>query len=272
MIKLFLSLIFAFSASALFAQPDCMPQTKAFISGERIQYDVKYNWGLLWVDAGEVVFAVEDTVFNDRPSYWFKGYGRSKPKWDWVYTVRDTFDAIGTKGTLSPLYFNRKTSEGSYKVDNSYWYYPENNFIKGSVWNSDIEKTKSVGFRYEECVWDLLSAVYYARNLDYSQYRAGDKIPFNMVIDGKVNYLFIRFLGKEVMEMPSEKKYSTIKFSALLVDGTIFDGGEDMTVWVSDDENKIPLKVEAKIKVGWIKAYLVDTKGLKYNDIQPLAD
>ncbi len=93
-----------------------------------------------------------------------------------------------------------------------------------------------------------------------------------MVIDGKVNYLFIRFLGKEVMEMPSEKKYSTIKFSALLVDGTIFDGGEDMTVWVSDDENKIPLKVEAKIKVGWIKAYLVDTKGLKYNDIQPLAD
>lgn len=79
MIKLFLSLIFAFSASALFAQPDCMPQTKAFISGERIQYDVKYNWGLLWVDAGEVVFAVEDTVFNDRPSIGSKATADQNP-------------------------------------------------------------------------------------------------------------------------------------------------------------------------------------------------
>ena len=261
-----------FCSKVIIAQPNCLSQTSTFKSGELISYDVKYNWGLLWVDAGEVSFMVEDTVYNDQKAYWFKGYGRSKPKWDWVYKVRDSFDAVGTMEQLKPLYFRRNTSEGSYLVDNEYWYDHKKNIVKSKVYNSDIKEIKHSQFAYNECIWDLLSAVYYARNLDYNQYKPNDKIPFNLIIDGKVNNLFVRYLGKEVLETPSGKKYPTIKFSALLVDGTIFDGGEDMTVWVTDDKNKIPLKVEAKIQVGWIKAFLKETKGLKYNAIQAIAD
>lgn len=256
----------------LCSQPNCLPQSNTFQAGELIKYDVKYNWGLLWVDAGEVNFMVEETVYEGKNAFWFKGYGRSKPKWDWVYKVRDSFDAIGTLEQLRPLYFRRNTSEGSYKVDNEYWYKPEKKLIQTKIYNSKIAQIKYSQTAYNECIWDLLSAVYYARNLNYASYKTNEKIPFNLIIDGKVNHLFVRYLGKEILEMPSEKKYKTIKFSALLVDGTIFDGGEDMTVWVTDDQNKIPLKVEAKIQVGWVKAFLVETKGLKYDAIQPIAD
>jgi hypothetical protein len=254
------------------AQTNCFPQTSAFKAGEQIQYDVKYNWGLLWVDAGEVSFMVDDTIYNNQKAYWFKGYGRSKPKWDWVFKVRDSFDAVGTITQLKPLYFRRNTREGSYLVDNEYWYNHQQKNIKAKVYNSDSEETKYLNVPLNECIWDLLSAVFYARNLDYETYAINAKIPFNLIIEGKVNNLFVRYLGREVLEMPSGKKYKTIKFSALLVDGTIFAGGEDMTVWVTDDRNKIPLKVEAKIQVGWVKAFLTSTKGLKYDAIQPIAD
>lgn len=262
---------FILFSSQLFAQPNCLEQNSAFKAGELLSYDIKYNWGLLWVDAGEVSFMVEDTTYQGQKAFWFKGYGQSKPKWDWVYKVRDSFDAIGTIEQLTPLYFRRNTSEGSYKVDNENWYYNSKGIIKSKVYNSDTKETKWLKTTYDQCLWDLLSAVYYARNLNYASYRVNEKIPFNLIIEGKVNNLFVRYLGKDILEMPSGEKYKTIKFSALLVDGTIFDGGEDMTVWVSDDKNKVPLKVEAKIQVGWVKAFLINTKGLKYNAIQPIA-
>ncbi len=268
-----LTILFSFVViTSASSQKDCSTDAKAYQAGEVLHYDIKYNWGILWVDAGEVVFSVQETTYNKQAAYWFKGYGRSKPKWDWVYTVRDTFDAIGTKQNLSPLYFSRNTSEGSYKVDNVYKYFPQQGYIESTIYNSEKNTTTQKKIDYNQCLWDLLHAVYYARNLNYTNYKINTQIPFNLVIDGKINNLFIRYLGKEVLEMPSEKKYNTLKFSVLLVDGTIFDGGEDMTIWVSDDKNKVALKVEAKIKVGSVKAFLTHTKGLRNGDIKPLAD
>jgi len=248
----------------------CLDQSPAYQAGEELWYDVKYNWGVIWVDAGEVMFAVEDAKWEGYDAHWFKGYGRSMPKWDWVYKVRDTFDAIGTQEQLKPLYFHRNTSEGKYQVNNKYWFDSEKEIINAEVYNSDEEEKIVKKVPFEDCIWDVLSAIYYARNIDFTGYSSDQKIPFNLIVDGKVHNLYVRYLGKEKLEMPDETIYNTIKFSALLVEGTIFDGGEDMTVWVSDDQNKIPLKVQAKIQVGWVKAFLKSTKGLKYGDITPL--
>ena len=115
----------------------CLDQTTAYQAGEELWYDVKYNWGVIWVDAGEVMFAVEDAKWEGHGAHWFKGYGRSMPKWDWVYKVRDTFDAIGTQEQLKALYFHRNTSEGKYKVNNKYWFDNEKEIIKAEVYNSD---------------------------------------------------------------------------------------------------------------------------------------
>ncbi|GAA5028970.1 hypothetical protein GCM10011506_16880 [Marivirga lumbricoides] len=248
----------------------CLPQSTAYKAGEEIWYDVKYNWGIIWVDAAEVKFAVEDAKWEGEDAYWFKGYGRSMPKWDWVYKVRDSFDAIGTIQQLKPLYFHRNTNEGGYKVDEKYWFKDEQNIIKSSIITSEKDEKQVKTLPYKDCIWDVLSAIYYARNLNFEGFQPEQKIPFNLIVDGKIHNLFVRYLGKEELEMPDGKIYKTIKFSALLVEGTIFDGGEDMTVWVSDDKNKVPLKVQAKIKVGWVKAFLRSTKGLKYSEIEPL--
>lgn len=263
-------ILFLVYCSPKLLEAQCLEQSTAYQSGEEIWYDVKYNWGVIWVDAGEVMFAVEDAKWKGNDAHWFKGYGRSMPKWDWIYNVRDSFDAIGTQEQLKPLYFHRNTKEGSYKVNNKYWFNSEKEVIKTEVYNSDDKEEIKKEIPYNYCIWDVLSAIYYARNLNFTSYETDEKIPFNLIVDGKVHNLYVRYLGKEQLEMPDETVYNTIKFSALLVEGTIFDGGEDMTVWVSDDRNKIPLKVQAKIQVGWVKAFLKSTKGLKYGDITPL--
>jgi hypothetical protein len=101
--------------------------------------------------------------------------------------------------------------------------------------------------------------MYYARNIDFNKLNPDDKIPFNMFLDNQVYHLYIRFIGKEVIKT-KYGKFRAIKFKPLLLKGTIFEGGEKMTVWVSDDANHIPVRVESPISVGSVKVDMMDFK------------
>ena len=79
-----------------------------------------------------------------------------------------------------------------------------------------------------------------------------------MVVDGEIHDIYIRYLGKETIKNRDGRTFKCLKFSPLLVEGTIFESGEDMTVWVTDDANRIPIIVEAKILIGSVKAVFVD--------------
>jgi hypothetical protein len=112
-------------------------------------------------------------------------------------------------------------------------------------------------------VQDVISAVYYARNIDFSKYKQNDRIPFTMFLDNEVYNMYIRYLGREDVKT----KYGTfkaIKFKPLLVKGEVFKGGENMTVWVSDDPNRILLRAESPILVGSVKVDMMGYKNLRY--------
>ena len=113
-------------------------------------------------------------------------------------------------------------------------------------------------------IYDVISGVYQIRNLDFDKYEINDTIPVRMIIDNEIFDLYIRYLGKEVLKTHDKRKFRTIKFSALLIEGTIFKGGEDLYVWVTDDLNRIPVLVEAKILIGSVKAALSGTDNLKF--------
>lgn len=114
-----------------------------------------------------------------------------------------------------------------------------------------------------ECGFDVLSFVYFARNIDFSSVKENETIPVTVIIDNEFYDLYVRYLGKETIKTKNDETFKCIKFSALLVEGTIFKGGEDFFVWVTDDKNRVPVLVQAKILVGSVKAYLTKTEGLK---------
>jgi len=241
----------------------CKPEIKAFQEGEELYFDAVYNWGFIWVNAGKVNFKLEKVPFNGKEVYHFSGFGKSVKKYDWLYTVRDYYDSWATIPDMKPLKYIRNTSEGQNKTYNVYTFDYSNNKIYSDTWNTEhAQKLDTLDL--QACLFDIMTAVYYVRTLALSKYKINEKIPVKMIIDNEVYNLYGRYLGKEQLETHDGKKYNTLKFSILLVEGTIFKGGEDLVVWITDDNNRVPLLVEAKILVGTVKAVFTGAKNLLY--------
>lgn len=247
----------------LSAQSQCLENAEPFKIGERVEYEVYYNWGFIWVNAGEVSFSVKPGLYKGKPVYHFVSEGISKSNYDWLYKVRDTYESKVAVDQFQPMWFKRDTYEGKFKVDEEYNYLPEENKVAFTLEDSENTLIKDT-LDVKPCSFDVITMVYYARTIDFSKYKTGAKIPINVLIDGEAHALYIRYLGTEVVETREKKKFDCIKFKPLLVEGSIFQGGEDMTVYVTNDKNKIPILVEAKIIVGSIKAYLSKSSNIKH--------
>lgn len=233
-----------------------------FKVGEKITYRAVYNWGFIWVNAGDVEFLVLDTLFQGKPAIHFKSQGWSLKQYDWFFKVRDRFESVVNK-SFQPLWFERDTYEGGFVVYNRYDFYHDKKEVVITSQTSE-RPFKIDTLALKTSTYDVLSAIYYCRNLDFDKYRKGDRIPLTMAIDNEIFDLYIRYLGRELLTTRDGKVYSTIRFSAMLVEGTIFKGGEDLNVWVTDDRNRVPLLVEAKILVGSVKAVITGMEGLKF--------
>lgn len=240
----------------------CFETNFAFNEGESISYEVYYNWGFIWLNAGYVEFNVKEGNYHNRDIYYLDAFGTTYKSYDWFFKVRDHYQCYLDKETLRPLWFHRENYEGGFEVDNKYFYNYQENQVYTYTQNTDQPFIKDT-VQIDPCTFDLLSIIYYARNLDFTGLKTGDSIPVTTIIDNEIYHLYIRYLGKETITSRSGEKYRCIKFSALLVEGTIFKEGEDLFAWVSDDKNRIPILVDAKILVGSVKAYLAKTKGLR---------
>jgi hypothetical protein len=231
----------------------CGVRNTAFQAGETITFKILYSVaGLNLVTAGEAVFHANLEQLNGKGVYHITGEGKSNNFIDNFFKVRDKYESFIDTGTLQPAKFIRNIQEGAFKK--------YENITFNKVTNTAI--TTEGLFKVPACVQDVLSSIYYARNINFSSLKQNDTIPFNMFLDNQVYSLYIRYLGKETIKT-RYGKFRTIKFKPLLIKGTIFEGGEKMTVWVSDDQNHIPVRVESPISVGSIKAEMINYRNLR---------
>ena len=231
----------------------CGLRNRAFEDGENISFNVFYSVVGLYINAGTANFNITPEQVNNRPVYHVVGSGSSNPSYDWIFKVRDRYETYIDTATLQPLKFIRDINEGGFKkYENVTFNHQANTAI-----------TTNGVFKVPSCVQDVLSSIYYARNIDFSKYQSGDKIPFAMFLDNEVFNLYIKYFGKEKIKT-KYGKFNAIKFKPLLVKGTLFEGGEKMTVWVSDDANHIPLRIESPIVVGSVKVDMMQYHNLRY--------
>lgn len=231
----------------------CGYKNIAFKSGESVTFYVFYTLAGIWVHAGNVNFTVTQTTLNNKPVYHMVGTGSTLPSYDWIYKVRDRYETMVDTATLLPYKFIRNVDEGGYKKYEVVTFDRTNN----------TATSKEGVFKVPECVQDVLSEVYMARNINFDKYKKNDLIPFDLFLDNEVFNMYIRYLGKETIKT-RYGKFRTIKFKPLLLKGTIFEGGEKMTVWVTDDANRIPVRVESPITVGSIKVDMMMYRNLRH--------
>jgi hypothetical protein len=228
-----------------------MPNT-AFQAGEKVEFNVYYSVGGVYVPAGVGSFATTMERLNGKPVYHVFGEGHTLSSYEWVYKAKDVYETYMDVETLQPLKFVRNINEGGYKK------YQTINFNKAA--NTAI--TNKGVFRVPSCVHDVVSAVFYARNIDFNRLRINDRIAINLFLDDENFNMYIRYLGKEEIST-KYGKFRTIKFKPLTIRGTIFEGGEKMTVWITDDANHVPVHIESPIIVGKVKIDMMNFHGLR---------
>ncbi len=214
------------------------------------------------MNAGEAGFSTATVEFGGKTMYHFVGSGSTYPSYDWFFKVRDKYESYADTASLRPLRFSREVSEGFSTAHDDYIF----NQQKNKIYTADRKNKKMVkldSIAITPCTNDLITAVFYARCLDFSKCKPKDTIPITYVLDGKVYFSYVRYLGKETIKNDLLGDIRCIKFSPKLLEGTIFKGGEGMVVWVTDDKNKMPVYVETPIIVGTIKVKLSGYKGLR---------
>jgi hypothetical protein len=231
----------------------CGIKNTAFKADEVVTMKVFYSAMGAYIGAGEATFTTTLERFNGKAVYHCVGEGKSYSFFDKFFKVRDTYESYIDTANLTPYKFIRNVDEGGYKK------YENVTFNQSA---GTAVSTKGV-FKVTKCIQDVMSAVYYARNIDFNKYKVDDKIPFDMFLDDEVYHLYIRYLGKEKIKT-RYGKFNAIKFKPLLIKGTIFEGGEKMNAWLSDDPNHLLLRVESPIAVGSIKVDMMGYKNLKY--------
>ncbi len=255
----YLLLVSAFFSNA---QTSCTVSNKTFKENEQFSYTVYYNWGAIWLTAAEASFSASKMELNGRSVYHFVGLGKTYPKYDWFYKVNDKYESYADTLTLKPLRFKREANEGGTYTADDYVFNPRRNIVYTSAKrNSNPAKFDSL--KITACTNDVLTAIYYVRCIDFSLYKPKDTIPVTFVLDGLVYPSYVRYLGTEVIHSDLLGNVRCIKFRPKLIAGSIFKGGEGMTVWVTDDKNRMPVYVETPIIVGTIKVQLSKYSGLR---------
>lgn len=226
---------------------------KPFIPGERLDYRMHYGF----INAGIASLQVNkyDRKINGKEVVELIGEGRSTGTFDWFFKVRDTYKSYIDEETYNPYVFIRRVNEGGYIINRDYKFYHDQKLIDDGKHKEKI--------LVPENVQDILSAFYYARTLDFSKIKKGDVVQLYAYMDYEVWPLKVRYKGLENVKI-DEGKFECMRFVPIVQQGRIFKDEEDMSVYISNDKNRIPVLAKADVLVGSIKMELTDWKGLAH--------
>ncbi len=232
-------------------------QERAFGDGEYFKFRVHYGF----VTAGYATLNVKNATLNGKSVFHVRGYGETVGVSKWFFKVEDDYQSYIDKENDIPYRFIRKIDEGGYTKNIQIDF----NHTTNKARVNDKKHNEINVFSFPKETQDMVSAFYYLRNkLDTENIKEGDVIEMNMFFD-KENYKFrLKFLGKEILDT-NFGRVRTLIFRPYVQSGRVFKEKESLTVWVSDDKNKIPLLIKADLAVGSLKATLTEFKGLQHS-------
>ena len=254
-----------------FRKTSCVPvkttveEELAFQGGERMDFILHYKWGSINTDVGTATVTLESLTFNGHPAFRCSVNGRTRKFFDIFFKVRENFDSWFTREGLKPLKFTRDTYEGGYEARNTYMYMWDaaDPYIAADVYTSSIGQ-KSMTLPLTPCTYDLPALFYFARNMDVDNVEPGKKYPMTFAIDDEVYNVYFILHGRETIKVKDLGTVKCIRFAAKLLEGEVFKGEEDMTIWVTDDGNRLPVYFEAPLRVGVAAGRMNYCEGLKH--------
>ena len=227
----------------------------AYDVGEWFKFRIHYGI----VNAGYATLEVKDATVNSKKSFHVIGKGYTTGMSRFFFKVDDLYESYIDKETGNPHQFVRKINEGGYTKNQEGFFNQITNRILVKDYKHKEEKTLIIPKNTQ----DILSAFYYLRNYSsIDKLKVGESIAIDMFFDDETTKFKLKFIGREDITTKFGD-VSAMIFRPLVQSGRVFKEQESLTVWVSDDDNKLPLRIKASLAVGSIKADLDAFKGLK---------
>ena len=222
-----------------------------FKTGEKLGYKLKY--GIF--TAAEAHLRVEDSPvkFDNQPGYHIIADGFTAGTFDIFYKVRNRYESFIDQKTLLPNFYTENRHESNYKHTDKVTFDHDKNVIKAVK--------GSYPFSGKE--FDFVSAYYFARCLDISKLKIGEKIELKYFLDDGIQALTVTYLGKEKMKC-SMGTFNCLKFNPTIIPGRIFRKDSKLYLWITDDNNRIPVKARVELVVGSLTMDLISASGVKY--------
>ena len=226
-------------------------ENKAFQVGEKLRYRITFGF----VDAGEATLELKNTIKkgNGRELIHAVGIGRTLGGFNSFYKVDDRYETFLDKKGIFPWFFVRRVDEGGYQINQDY-------IFKHHI--GKVENGIGKSFKVPIAVQDMISSFYYARTLNFKNLKKGKTFEFPCFMDDELYNLKIKYVGEEFIHI-RKGKFKCMKFVPVVQTGRYFNSEEDVSFWVTSDENRIPVLVKAKIPVGVVKMHLVEWSGLR---------
>ncbi len=245
----FLILLLLFTVSFNFQEPN------AYDVGEWFKFRIHYGF----VNAGYATLEVKESVRDNKKVFHAIGKGYTVGMSRFFFKVDDNYESYFDKETNQPYQFVRKISEGGYTKNQEGFFNQDRNKVLVKDYKSKTENTFSV----TENVQDIVSTFYFLRNHpNVDNLKVGESIVVDMFFDNEIYKFKLKFIGREKL-LTKFGTAPTKIFRPIVQSGRVFKEDESLTVWISDDKNKIPLRIKANLAVGSIKADLDSYKGLK---------
>ena len=219
---------------------------------------VTYKWAAINTDVGEAVtnLSYSDGMFHSVIT------GKTYKFYDIIFKVREHFESKFYENPIRPHYFYRNTLEGKYRIKNTFHFDNDTNLIRATIQKYDRPPVDSL-LTGSGSTMDIPSLFYKVRTIDFDSIPIGEQQPISFAIDDDVYNFYYIYKGKEVKKVKGLGTFNTLKFAVRLVAGSVFTGKDDMTVWVTDDQNKVPVLFESPILVGKVQGRLISFKSLK---------
>jgi hypothetical protein len=222
----------------------------AFKQGEILKYRLHYGA----LNAGIAVLEVKPQTLDvsGRKVMHIVANGYTRGAADWFFKVRDRYETYMDKDALVPWLFVRRVDEGGFKFSQDYAF---NHYTK------KVDVGNGEKFDVPPGIQDMVSAFYTARSLDLSNAKPGDLYSINCFVDKELWPLQIKFIGRETIETDIGK-YKCLRFRPVVQKGRVFKHEEDLNVWISDDKNHIPMRVQANLIIGSVKMDITEVQNL----------
>ena len=228
----------------------------AFDVGEWFKFRIHY--GL--VNAGYATMEVREAIVKSKKVFRVVGRGYTTGVSRFFFKVDDLYESYIDKTTGNPYQYVRNIDEGGYTKNQEGFFNQSENKILVKDYKHKTEKTLAIAKNTQ----DILSSFYYLRNYpNIDKIKPGDFVAIDMFFDDETTKFRLKFIGREQIRT----KFGVIQamiFRPLVQSGRVFKEEESLTVWISDDQNRMPVRIKASLAVGSIKADLEAFKGLKH--------